>query len=109
MKVIELSARRAKVKDSEQQFRNRQAAAAVVSPQPADDSSKEEYTPYPTTLLSLVTSLQDDGRSDNEVVALVCNLVNSGRVRLCGNFAGRDIDLDEIFVPSAAAAVGYPN
>jgi hypothetical protein len=38
------------------------------------------------TLLELVKRV-------NEVVVVVVNLVNSGRVRLCGNFAGAKIKL----------------
>lgn len=47
--------------------------------------------PYRTTLLNLVTALQDRTNSDDEVVTLITHLVNSGRVTLCGIFAGRDI------------------
>ena len=35
-------------------------------------------------------------RSDNEVIATVAYMVNSGRVRLCGNFKGAYFDLDAL-------------
>jgi hypothetical protein len=41
-----------------------------------------------TTMLELVTDLSRDARSDDEVVAAVVSLVNSGAVRLCGTFKG---------------------
>ena len=44
-----------------------------------------------TTLLDLVQTVQDHCRSDAEVVAVITHLVNSGRVVLRGNFAGRRI------------------
>ena len=40
------------------------------------------------TLLDLVTEVAKYARSDNEVIATVAYMVNSGRVRLCGNFKG---------------------
>ncbi len=39
------------------------------------------------TLLELVQAVQDTCRSDNEVVAVITHMVNSGRVVLRGNFA----------------------
>ncbi len=41
-----------------------------------------------TTMLELVTDLSREARTDDEVVAAVVALVNSGAVRLCGNFKG---------------------
>ena len=40
------------------------------------------------TLLDLVTAVARSARTDAEVVATVVDLVNSGRVRLCGTFKG---------------------
>lgn len=40
------------------------------------------------TLLELVQTLNDITDNDQEVIAAAISLVNSGRVRLCGNFAG---------------------
>ena len=42
-----------------------------------------------TTMLQLVTALSGPGRSDDEVVAAVMLLVDSGAVRLCGTFKGQ--------------------
>jgi hypothetical protein len=45
------------------------------------------------TLLELVQCVNEVTDDENEVVVAVVNLVNSGRVRLCGNFAGAKIKL----------------
>jgi hypothetical protein len=45
------------------------------------------------TLLELVQTVSDFALTDDEVVATVSYLINSGRVRLCGNFAGAKISL----------------
>ena len=44
--------------------------------------------PAYSTLLSLVWSLQEFTNSQDEVVAIARELVNSGRVVLTGNFKG---------------------
>jgi hypothetical protein len=46
-----------------------------------------------TTLLELVTAVTEVADSEDEVLATVVHLVNSGVVRLCGNFRGARIDL----------------
>ena len=43
------------------------------------------------TLLDLVQVVNEFARNDDEVVATVTYLINSGRVRLCGTFAGAKI------------------
>jgi hypothetical protein len=43
------------------------------------------------TLLELVQLVSESARNDAEVVATVTYLINSGRVRLCGTFAGAKI------------------
>ena len=53
-----------------------------------------------TTLLDLVRVVSDFSTSDAATVATVAYPVNSGKVRLCGNFAGAKIDL-----PTPAARV----
>lgn len=53
------------------------------------------------TLLDLVTAVSTYAHSDAEVVATVVHLVNSGAVRLGGNFRGARFDLDD----GAASAV----
>ena len=44
--------------------------------------------PVHTTMLDLVRSVTDVALSENEVIATVTYLVNSGKVVLVGNFAG---------------------
>ena len=44
-----------------------------------------------STLLELVHQVSASALTDAEVVTLVTYLVNSGRVRLCGTFAGAKI------------------
>jgi hypothetical protein len=46
-----------------------------------------------TTLLDLVQAVSEYAQTDAEVVATVVTLINSGKVRLCGNFAGARIHL----------------
>jgi hypothetical protein len=48
------------------------------------------------TLLDLVTEISRYARSDQELIATVAYVVNSGRVRLCGNFKGARFDLDTL-------------
>lgn len=45
------------------------------------------------TLLELVNAVADYAPSDAEVIATVVHMVNSGAVRLCGNFKGARFDL----------------
>jgi hypothetical protein len=47
--------------------------------------------PVECTLLDLVQTLNDITDNDQEVVAAAVSLINSGRVRLSGNFAGATI------------------
>ena len=47
-----------------------------------------DHRPVYSTLLSLVQSLQDEVRSEEEVVEAAIELVNGGRVVLTGNFKG---------------------
>jgi len=50
-------------------------------------------TPGQSTLLDLVQAVNAYAASEEEVVATVAYLINSGKVLLCGNFAGAKIDL----------------
>ena len=50
-------------------------------------------TPNKVTLLDLVQTVSDCATSDDEIVATVASLINSGRVLLCGTFAGARLDL----------------
>ena len=43
------------------------------------------------TLLELVQTVSETALTDDEVTTIVSYLVNSGRVRLCGTFAGAKI------------------
>ena len=45
------------------------------------------------TLLDLVKVVSDHARSEADVIETVVYLVNSGQVRLCGNFKGARFDL----------------
>jgi len=56
------------------------------------------------TLLELVQTVSESARNDEEVVATVAYLVNSGRVRLCGTFAGAKIALRPALLPFLAGA-----
>ena len=44
------------------------------------------------TLLELVTAIGETTEDDQEVVRTVLHLLETGRVRLCGNFRNRPID-----------------
>jgi|GEM_PF-3073440 len=57
------------------------------------------------TLLDLVDSLNDIVATEAEVIAIVVQLVNSGTVRLCGNFRGHRFDETILFGDEAAQAV----
>ena len=57
------------------------------------------------TLLELIQVVSEAARNDEEVVATVAYLVNSGRVRLCGTFAGAKVALRPS-LPSFLAWVG---
>ena len=46
------------------------------------------------TMLELVVAVAARGATEAEVVATVATMVNSGVVRLCGNFRGQRFDLD---------------
>jgi len=54
------------------------------------------------TLLDLVNAVSAYAGSEAELIATVVFLVNSGRVRLCGNFAGARFDLRGLVGRTAA-------
>src|SRR5262245_10042781 len=62
-----------------------------------------EPEPRSMTLLDLVKAVLDDARSEAEVIATVVYLVNSGQVRLCGNFKGARFDLRGLVASQTAA------
>jgi hypothetical protein len=45
------------------------------------------------TLLDLVQAVSEVAANEPEITATVADLINSGRVRLCGDAAGATIDL----------------
>jgi hypothetical protein len=45
------------------------------------------------TLLDVIQAVSEAAASDQETLAAVAHLINSGRVRLCGDSAGATIDL----------------
>ena len=49
-----------------------------------------------TTLLDLVATVSEFTDTENELVAVVVRLVNSGRVMLIGNFKGARFDLQAL-------------
>jgi hypothetical protein len=51
-------------------------------------------------MLDLVQTLLQMTNDDQEVVAMATSLVNSGRVRLCGNFAGTKIRHNRLLTPT---------
>jgi hypothetical protein len=59
-----------------------------------------------STLLDLVQAVSDYAVSDDEIVATVAYLINSGQVLLCGNFAGARIDLSTPVYALPRAEVG---
>jgi hypothetical protein len=63
---------------------------------------KARKTKTQSTLLDLVYRVSMFAKTEAEVVATVAHLVNSGRVQLCGNFAGAKISFDsplDVFPP----------
>jgi hypothetical protein len=60
--------------------------------------------PAESTLLDLVTAVSEYATTESEVVATIVHLVNSGRVRLCGNFRGAKFDLRDVRPAGVAAA-----
>jgi hypothetical protein len=57
----------------------------------AELESLEATHPETLTLLDLVTAVADASHSEEEVVAVVHHLIESGRVNLVGNFCQRDV------------------
>lgn len=55
-----------------------------------------------TTMLDLVNAVAEDATSEEELIATVVYMVNSGRVRLNGNFRGCRFDLGRLPSPLAA-------
>ena len=58
------------------------------------------HSPVTTSLLHLITVLQECTANDAEVVAMAAFLINTDRVRLCGTFAGARIDVSAARAPA---------
>jgi hypothetical protein len=54
------------------------------------------------TLRELVTAVSDFAQSENEVVATVVHMINSGQVRLQGDWDGARIDFPIAQAPAPA-------
>ena len=55
------------------------------------------------TLREVIAAVSEFARTDAEVIATVTHLVNTGRVRLSGEFAGARIDVSRKRGPEAHA------
>ncbi len=66
--------------------------SAMIATKPADLQSTVE--PIETTLLELVQVLHELTHDDREIVATVISLIDDGKVRLTGNFAGQRLRVD---------------
>jgi len=55
------------------------------------------------TLLDLVKAVSEHAPSEAEVIATVVYLVNSGQVRLCGNFKDARFDLRALVASQTTA------
>jgi len=49
------------------------------------------YTTY--TLLDVINAVSEFAETNEELVATVTHLVNSGKVKLCGDFAGSRVEI----------------
>jgi len=76
--------------------------ARITTTEP-DPNTGERTMPQDMTLLELVKAVSDHARSEAEVIATVAYLVNSGRVRLCGNFKDARFDLHALVAGPTAA------
>jgi len=54
------------------------------------------------TLLDLVSAVSEYARSESELIAATVYMVNSGAVRLGGNFRGARFDLRQLAPPAPA-------
>jgi hypothetical protein len=48
------------------------------------------------TLLDVIRVVSECATNDQEALATVASLINSGKVRLCGDFAGATIDVSAV-------------
>ncbi len=59
-----------------------------------EESERHPAQARRVTLLDLVAALADSGASEKEVVWAIVHMVNSGRVRLVGQFRETHIQID---------------
>src|SRR5262249_54607874 len=76
--------------------------AGIATTQP-HSPPRERDLGQKTTLPGLVEGVSHPPRSEAEVIATVVYLVNSGGVRLCGNFKGARFDLRGLVAGQKAA------
>ncbi len=67
------------------------SAAASVRIDTAEIATRNE--PLSLTLLELVEAVNDVTSSEAEVVATVRHMLQTGRIRLCGNFRGLPVSV----------------
>src|SRR5262249_3582853 len=76
--------------------------ARIITTEP-DPTRADRPMPKDMTVPELVKAVSDHARSEAEVIATVLYLVNSGRVRLCGNFKDARFDLHALVADATAA------
>ena len=69
------------------------SVSLVLPVQPGTKGRSGKPAPMRCTLLDLVRAVHAVAASEEEVVATVVHLVNSGQVQLCGTFAGAKIGI----------------
>jgi hypothetical protein len=57
----------------------------------AELETVEAAHPETLTLLDLVAAIADEAETDEEVVATIQHLIETGKVKLVGNFRSRDL------------------
>jgi hypothetical protein len=68
----------------------------TFGPAPLDDHGQEAFPMARSRdlmLLDLIQAVREVAANDQETLATVADLINSGQVRLCGDLAGAMIDL----------------
>jgi len=63
-----------------------------AAPSYSGEKAAAQPPPRETTLLELVRTISEVTNDEREVVATVLHMLDSGRVRLCGNFRGAPIE-----------------
>ena len=56
-------------------------------------SRRMRPAPFVSTLLEVVNAVSDVATTDEEVVAVICDLLASGRMKMIGDLGERDFDL----------------